>query len=96
MWAGSALTLILMIVLASIVLFSVVYSFLKRAATGDLWAWLGYLSVFCVVGSAVYFLWWAYDSFNESVNIVHAGSILSFIGALVVMFSSTTGERVKI
>jgi hypothetical protein len=99
-FAGSALPLILMIVFASIVLLSVVYSFYKQAATRTLWACLGTLSALCVIGNAVYILFHIHDITSEAsyyggqwVNIVHAGSILAFVGALVVAFSSIGGRR---
>jgi ribosomal protein L40E len=89
-WVGFALPLILMTLFASLVLFSVFSSLFKRSATRGLWVLLGSLSALCVIASAVYFLWWIRDNppFNEWVNIVHAGSALAFIGALVVIFSA--------
>lgn len=92
-WAGSALPVILVIIFASIVLLSVAYSFWTRVVTTGLWAWLGTLAALCVIGNAVYFLWWVYDHSDEWVNIVQAGSALAFVGALVTMFSSVGGKR---
>lgn len=92
-WAGSALPLILMIVFASIVLFSVIYSLFTKVATSELWAWLGALSALCVISNAVYILWWMHDNFHQWVNIVHSGSILAFVGAFVVMFSASSDKR---
>ena len=57
-WAGSAFPLILMIVFASVVLFSVAYSLYAKTTTSGLWAWLGLLSALCVIANAVYMLWW--------------------------------------
>ena len=92
-YAGSGLPLVLMIIFASIVLLSVAYSFYRRAATRALWAWMGSLSALCVIANAVYILWWVHDRTNDWVNIVQAGSIVAFIGALVVAFSSIGGKR---
>jgi hypothetical protein len=99
-FAGSALPLIFMIIFASIALFSVAYSLYKQTATKALWAWIGSLSALCVIANAVYILWYIHDITSEFsdyggqwVNIVHAGSILAFVGALVVAFSSIGGRR---
>ena len=99
-FAGSALPLVLMIIFASIVLLSVAYSFYRQAATRALWACLGTLSALCVIGNAVYILFHIHDITSEFsnyggqwVNIVHAGSVLAFVGALVVAFSSIGGKR---
>ena len=91
-WAGSALPLILMIIFASVVLLSIGYSLWRGVMTRSLWVWLGVLSALCVLGNAAYFLWWVYDYSKEWVNIVNVGSVLAFVGALVVMFS-TIGIR---
>ena len=100
-FAGSALPLIFMIIFASIALFSVAYSLYKQTATKALWACLGTLSALCVIGNAVYILFhihhissdeWAHPA-GQWVNIVHAGSVLAFVGALVVAFSSIGGKR---
>jgi cation transport ATPase len=99
-FAGSALPLVFMIIFASIVLLSVAYSFYRQAATRALWACLGTLSALCVIGNAVYILFYIHDitsKFSDYggqwVNIVHAGSIVAFVGALVVAFSSIGGKR---
>ena len=92
-YAGSALPLVLMIIFASIVLLSVAYSLWRQAATKALWACLGTLSALWVIANAVYILWWLHDRTDEWVNIVQAGSIVAFVGALVVAFSSIGGKR---
>jgi hypothetical protein len=99
-FAGSALPLVFMIIFASIVLLSVAYSFYRQAAAKALWACLGTLSALCVIGNAVYILFYIHDITSKYsdyggqwVNIVHAGSIVAFVGALVVAFSSIGGKR---
>ena len=95
-WAGSALPLILMIVFASLVLISVIYSFAAKTATRSVWASLGSLCALCVIGNAVYILWWLHDSpwyGGAWINIVQAGSALAFAAALVVLFSGAFGRR---
>ena len=95
-FAGSALPLIFMIIFALIVLVSVY----RQAAARVLWACLGTLSALCVIGNAVYILFHIHDITSEFsnyggqwVNIVHAGAVLAFVGALVVAFSSIGGKR---
>lgn len=92
-WAGSALPVVLVIIFASAVLLSVAYSLYGQAAAKALWAWLGILSALCVIANAVYILWWVQDQTDQWVNIVQAGSIVAFVGALVVAFSSIGGKR---
>jgi ribosomal protein L40E len=101
-FAGSALPVVLVIIFASAVLLSVAYSLWRQRATKALWAWLGIISALCVIANAVYILWYIHDITSEFsdyggqwVNIVHAGSILAFVGALVVAFSSIGGKRTK-
>jgi len=94
-WAGSALPLILMIIFASLVLLSVLFSIWKKVATKSLWASLGTVCTLCVVGNAGYILWWLHDSpwyGGAWINIVQAGSALAFAGALVVSFSGICGR----
>lgn len=91
-WAGSALPLILMIVFASLVLISVIYSFAAKTATRSVWSSLGTLCAWCVIGNAVYLLFWYQDNYQLWMNIVAAGSILAFVGALVVLFSGAFGK----
>lgn len=92
-WPGSVLPLILMIIFASVVLLSIGYSLWRGVMTRSLWVWLGVLSALCVLGNAVYFLWYVHDRFGEWVNIVNVGFVIAFIGALVVMFSSIGSRR---
>jgi hypothetical protein len=102
-FAGSALPLVLMIIFASIVLFSVAYSLYKQTATKALWACLGIFSALCVIGNAVYILFYIHDITSDFstyggqwVNIVHAGCIVAFVGALVVAFSSIESKRTTV
>jgi len=60
---------------------------------GKFWTLLGFISLVCVIANAGYVLWWVYDNANERSNIVRAGSILAFIGAMVVLVSSTVSQR---
>jgi ribosomal protein L40E len=95
-YAGSALPLVLLITFASIVLLSVAYSLWSQRATRALWAWLGSLSALCVIANAVYILWWLHDRTDQWVNLVQAGSIVAFVGALVVAFSSIGSKRTTV
>jgi len=104
-WAGLGLPIVLMIVFASLVLISVIYSFARRSATRSVWSSLGPLCALCVVGNAVYVLYYWYDltrffgQFEHPpepgiwFNIVAAGCVMAFVGALVVMFSGAIGKR---
>ena len=92
-YAGSALPLVLLIIFASVVLLSIAYSVYRQAATQALWVWLGLVSALAVIANAVYILWWVHDQTDQWVNIVQAGSIIAFVGALVVLFSSIGGKR---
>jgi uncharacterized OB-fold protein len=92
-YAGSALPLVLMIIFASVVLLSIAYSVYRQAATKALWAWLGIVSALAVIANAVYILWWVHDQTGQWADIVQAGSIIAFVGAVVVAFSSIGGKR---
>jgi len=69
LWAGMALPIILIIIAASIVLISVIYSVLARTTPKTLWRLMGTLVFFCVLGNAGYFLYWMHDTFDRVVNI---------------------------
>ena len=59
------------------------------------WGTLGLLALMSVVANALYILWWLHGSqaTREWINIVHAGFIVAFIGALVVMVSGFIRSR---
>ena len=94
---GPAITLILMIIFALIVLFSVAYSLRKQGATRVLWALMGSLSALCVIANWVYILRWKPPIPDIWLDMdqaqVQAGSIVAFVGALVVTFSSIGRKR---
>ncbi len=94
LWAGFGLPVVLVIIFASLVLISAIYSFAAKAATRALWASLGSLCAFCVAGNALYILWWLHENTYpaEWINIVQAGSALAFAGALVVALSGAIGR----
>jgi hypothetical protein len=89
-WAGLALPLIMLILFASIALLSVIYSLWSNQPTRALWAILGALSAFCVLFSALYFLWWVWDNplYSQWVNIIHGGSVAAFAGSLILTLSA--------
>ena len=93
-WVGSAFPLILMIVFATIVVLSAIISLVSKMQTRALWAWLGGLSVLCVIGNAIYILLWINENFGVLSNIANIGSMLAFVGALIVVFSSRKSIRV--
>jgi len=98
-WAGWGLPVVLMIVFASLVLISVLFCLWKKVATKSLWSSLGTLCAWCVVGNALYVLYWHYDQTRTWTgeglwfNIVQVGSVLAFVGALVVLFSGVFGKK---
>ena len=94
LWVGRVLPVILIIVFASIVLLSVVYSLFSRKETKALWALLGLVSVVCVVGNAVYLMWILTQTWQEYPfsNILYTGSIVALVGALVLLFSGIVGR----
>jgi hypothetical protein len=99
LWAGMALPIILIIIAASIVLISVIYSVLARVTTQPLWRLMGTLAFFCVLGNAGYFLWWFHDNtlrfygVGTWPNIAAAGSVLALVGAIIVMSSGMFVRR---
>jgi amino acid transporter len=88
-WAGSGLPLVFVIILAVAILLCTVTSLVTRKTLARVWGMLGLLALMSVVANALYILWWFHGSQpgEEWINIVHAGSIIAFIGALTVMVS---------
>jgi len=88
---GPSVTLILTIIFAVIVLLSVAYCLRMRGRTRALWALMGSLSAICVIVNWVYILRWEATFklylYAEQTQI-QAGSIVAFVGAMVVVFSS--------
>ena len=98
LWAGSALPIILIIVFASVTLLSIGYCFWAVVVTRQLWAWLGGLSIVCVLGNLGYILWWMIDNTPERADFTfyttpHAGSVLALLGAVAVVIGSAIGKR---
>jgi hypothetical protein len=93
MWAGTMLPIIILLLLATITLLSIIYSLIRRNATRGLWAILGFFSILCIISVSIYFLWWVNNRYIEPGNIIHAGSILAFVGAIIVMLSSALKKR---
>jgi hypothetical protein len=94
-WAGSGLPLLFVIILAVVILLCTISSLATRRTMTRVWGTLGLLTLMSVVANALYILWWLHGSqaTREWINIVHAGSIVAFIGALVVMVSGFIRSR---
>lgn len=90
---GSALTLLAMIVCASVIAMSTIYSVLRGMATVRLWIWLGGLASVFVIANALYILNRIHDVSGQWMNILNGGSVIAFVGALVVILGAATVRR---
>lgn len=93
-WVGSGLPVLLWTISILILVVSIMYSLLKNRETKSLWAWLGMLCALCVIGNAIYLTLYFHNHpyLGVSTNIVQAGSIIAFIGAIVVLISGVFGR----
>lgn len=99
-WPGSGLPLMLMVLCASYVLLSIVYSFVTGAVMRQIWAWLGGISLICLVVNYGYVLG---EMIVEDTGYLdytlyvtpHAGWVLAVIGTVAVITGSDLAKRVK-
>lgn len=84
-WVGSALPIIMLIIFASTAFLFVVYSLLEGKSGTRFLYWLGILSAACIIGNAIYVLYWIYDNYQEWVYIINSGVILAFLGASLML-----------
>lgn len=97
-WAGSGLPLVFMIIFASAILLSVGFALLTGTLMRRLWAWVAGLSIVCLVANFGYMLGDTLTSDSDWYDVTwyatpHAGWVLAFVGAIVVLIGSAMGKR---
>lgn len=87
LWFGAALPIIGIILSTSAILLFTAYSLFKRTENTRLWGRLGILSIILIIINALYILFWMRNHFGEWMNILDAGAVIAFVGAILVIFS---------
>jgi len=88
---------ILIIIFASLALLGAIYSAFVGIRIHRLLYWFGLMSMACVLSNALYLLfefheYTSYWGGGEWVNIVHAGSIMVFIGSIAMIVGSKINQ----
>jgi len=96
-WFGVSFPVILIIIFASLALLGAIYSAFVGIRIHRLLYWFGLMSMACVLSNALYLLfefheYTSYWGGGEWVNIVHAGSIMVFIGSIAMIVGSKINQ----
>jgi len=92
-WFGIAFPAIVLVAIAGVVLITAIISFATKRNMNALWSSLGSLAMVAILVNAGYIVWWFYDNTGEWINIVHAGSVLVLIAAIVLMIGAGIRPR---
>jgi DNA-directed RNA polymerase subunit RPC12/RpoP len=92
-WFGITLPPIVLIAIAAVALITAIVSFLTRKNMNALWSALGSLAMVAILANAGYLIWWFYNYSGEVVNIVHAGSVLVLVAAIVLIVGASIRPR---
>lgn len=92
-WWGIALPAIIVVAIAGVVLITAIISFAIKKNMNALWSSLGSLALIAILVNAGYIVWWFNNNTGEWINIVHVGSVLVFVAAILIQVGGGIRSR---